>query len=80
MIVGNCMASKNFCALEINLAIGFIRKPIGMHWLNFNDAVPWLNEEYFGLQSILKILKLICISSVCQPACWQIDEIQSPTR
>ena len=31
--------------LKINLAIGFIRKkPAGMHWLGYNDAVSWLNE------------------------------------
>ena len=28
----------------INLAIGFIRKT-GMHWLGYNDAVSWLNEN-----------------------------------
>ena len=31
--------------LKITLAIGFIRrKPAGMHWLGYNDAVSWLNE------------------------------------
>ena len=31
--------------LKVNLAIGFIRKkPTGMHWLGYNDAVSWLNE------------------------------------
>ena len=31
--------------LKIDLAIGFIRrKPAGMHWLGYNDAVSWLNE------------------------------------
>ena len=31
--------------LKINLAIGFVRKkPAGMHWLGYNDAVSWLNE------------------------------------
>ena len=30
---------------KINLAIGFIRKkPTGMHWLGYNDAISWLNE------------------------------------
>ena len=39
------MAFGKFCALKINLAISFIRKkPAGMHWLGYNDAVPWLNE------------------------------------
>ena len=36
---------QKFCTLKINLAIGFIRKkPTGMHWLGYNDAVSWLNE------------------------------------
>ena len=30
---------------KINLAIGFIpKKPAGIHWLGYNDAVSWLNE------------------------------------
>ena len=30
---------------KINLAISFIRKkPAGMHWLGYNDAVSLLNE------------------------------------
>ena len=47
------MTSGKFCALKINLTIGFIRKkPAGMHWLGYNDAVSWLNEQklkYFSL-------------------------------
>ena len=38
------MASGKFYALKINLAIGFIQKPAGMHLLSCNDAVPLLNE------------------------------------
>ena len=39
------MASQKFCALQINLAIGFIcKKPSGMHRLGYNDAVSWLNK------------------------------------
>ena len=31
--------------LKINLAISFIRKkPAGMHWLGYNDAVSLLNK------------------------------------
>ena len=31
--------------LKTNLAIGFIqKKPAGMHWLGYNDAVSSLNE------------------------------------
>ena len=31
--------------LKINLAISFIRKkPAGMHWLGYNDAVSSLNK------------------------------------
>ena len=61
---------KNLC-FKINLTIGFIQKPTGMHWLGYNDAVSWLNAltkrklEYFSLQAILKISKLTCISSAC---------------
>ena len=30
---------------KIILAIGFIqKKPTGIHWLGYNDAVSWLNE------------------------------------
>ena len=63
--------SKN-SRFKINLAISFIRKkPAGMHWLGYNDAVSSLTKrklEYFSLQPILKILKSACISSACQPA------------
>ena len=58
---------------KINLTISFIRKkPAGMHWLGYNDAVSSLTKrklEYFTLQPILKISKSACISSACQPAC-----------
>ena len=58
---------------KINLAISFIRKkPAGMHWLGYNDAVSSLTKrklEYFSLQPILKISKSACISSACLPAC-----------
>ena len=38
------MASE-ISRFKINLAIGFIRKkPTGMHWLGYNDAVSWLNK------------------------------------
>ena len=35
--MGNRIASRKFCSLKINLAIGFTRKIS-------NAAVPWLNE------------------------------------
>ena len=40
------MASRKFCALKINSAIGqaLSEKPTGMHWLDYNDAIPWLNK------------------------------------
>ena len=65
------MASGKFCALKINLAIGFIRKTHWdtVHWLGCNDAVPWLNEaklEYFGLQFEYLEINLYFI---CLPAC-----------
>ena len=57
---------------KINLAINFIRKkPTGMHWLGYNDAVSSLTKqklEYFSLQPILKISKFACISSASLPA------------
>ena len=57
---------------KINLAISFIRKkPAGMHWLGYNDAVSSLMKqklEYFSLQPILKISKSTCISSASLPA------------
>ena len=77
-MVRNLMASRKFCALTINLAIGFIQKPTGMHWLGYNDAVSWLAKtQYFSLQPIFKLLKLTCISSAYLPA---HPLVRSPTR
>ena len=64
---------------KINLAIGFIRKkPTGMHWLGYNDAVSWLNEaktRIFQPTANFEIfeiyLYLVCLPaslSACQPA------------
>ena len=57
---------------KINLAICFIRKkPTGMHWLGYNDAVSWLNEaktRIFQPTANLKFPKFTCILSACQPA------------
>ena len=61
---------------KINLAIGFIRKkPTGMHWLGYNDAVSWLNEaktRIFQPTANFEIfeiyLYLVCLPA-CQPAC-----------
>ena len=58
--------------LKINLAIGFIRrKPAGMHWLGYNDAVSWLNEaktRIFQPTANFEIFK-IYLYFVCLPAC-----------
>ena len=65
---------------KINLAIGFIRKkPTGMHWLSYNDAVSWLNEaktRIFQPTANFEIFKiylyLVCLPAslpACQPAC-----------
>ena len=57
--------------LKINLAIGFIRrKPAGMHWLGYNDAVSWLNEaktRIFQPTANFEIFK-IYLYFVCLPA------------
>ena len=65
-------------ALKINLAIGFIQKPTGMHWLGYNDAVSWQKLEYFSLQPIFKISKFTCILSACQP--WSQPASQPAVR
>ena len=58
--------------LKINPAIGFIRrKPAGMHWLGYNDAVSWLNEaktRIFQPTANFEIFK-IYLYFVCLPAC-----------
>ena len=58
--------------LKINLAIGFIqRKPTGMHWLGYNDAVSWLNEaktQIFQPTANFEIFE-IYLYFVCLPAC-----------
>ena len=57
---------------KINLAIGFIRKkPTGMHWLGYNDAVSWLNKvktRIFQPTANFEIFK-IYLYFVCLPAC-----------
>ena len=40
------------------------KKLTGIHWLGYNDAVSWLNKEYFSLQPIFEIY----LYFVCQPA------------
>ena len=56
---------------KINLAVGFIRKkPTGMHWLGYNDAVSWLNEaktRIFQPTANFENFE-ICPYFVCQPA------------
>ena len=57
---------------KINLAIGFIqKKPTGIHWLGYNDAVSWLNKEktrIFQPTANFEIFE-IYLYFVCQPAC-----------
>ena len=56
MVVGIGQKSYSFwkfCALTINLAIGFIQEPTGMHWLGYNDAVP--NSGKFSKVIFLKM-------------------------
>ena len=57
---------------KISLAIGFIRKkPTGMHWLGYNDAVSWLNEartRIFQPTANFEIFE-IYLYFVCLPAC-----------
>ena len=59
--------------LKIYLAIGFIRrKPTGMHWLGYNDAVSWLNEaktRIFQLPTANFEIFEIYLYFVCLPAC-----------
>ena len=56
---------------KINLAIGFIRKkPTGMHWLGYNDAVSWLNKaktRIFQPTANFEIFE-IYLYFVCLPA------------
>ena len=47
------------------------KKPAGMYWLGYNDAVSWLNEaktRIFSPQPILKFSKFTYISFASQPA------------
>ena len=57
---------------KINLAISFIRKkPAGMHWLGYNDAVSSLNEaktRIFQLTANFENFE-IRLYFVSQPAC-----------
>ena len=61
---------------KINLAISFIRKkPAGMHWLGYNDAVSSLNEAKIRIfQPTANFenfeIRLYFVSQpACQPAC-----------
>ena len=64
---------------KINLAIGFIpKKPTGMHWLGYNDAVSWLNKaktRIFQPTANFEIFEIylyfVCLPAslpACQPA------------
>ena len=56
---------------KINLAISFyLKKPAGMHWLGYNDAVSSLNEaktRIFQPTTNFENFE-ICLYFVCQPA------------
>ena len=46
------------------------KKPAGMHWLSYNNAVSWLNEaktRIFQPTANYKISKFTCISSASLP-------------
>ena len=72
------MASRT---LKINLAIGFIqKKPTGMHWLGYNDAVSCLNEaktKIFQPTANFEIFK-IYLCFVCLPACQPAGLLKDP--
>ena len=38
------MASQNFALLNKPCNRLYSKKPAGIHWLGYNDAVSWLNE------------------------------------
>ena len=49
----------------------YMKKPAGMHWLGYNDAVSWLNKaktQIFQLTSNFENFK-IYLYFVCLPAC-----------
>ena len=55
--------------LKINLAIDFIqKKPAGMHWLGYNDAVS-LNEAKTRIFQPTANFEIFKIYSACLPAC-----------
>ena len=66
------MASGKFCALKINLAIGFTRKNrLECISKAVNDAVPWLNEatsRIFRPTANFENFE-IHLYFICQPAC-----------
>ena len=49
----------------------YLKKPAGMHWLGYNDAVSWLNEaktRIFQPTANFEIFE-IYLYFVCLPAC-----------
>ena len=73
--------------LKINLAIGFIRrKPAGMHWLGYNNAVSWLNKaktRIFQPTANFEIFEIylyfVCLPA-CQPACLPCTSLHRELR
>ena len=49
----------------------YLKEPTGMHWLGYNDAVPWLNEAKTRIfQPIANFENFeIYLYFICLPAC-----------
>ena len=59
---------QKFHALKSTLL--YPKKPAGMHWLGYNDAVSWQKLQCFSLQPILKITYILSASlPAVRPSC-----------
>ena len=64
------MASQNFALYNQLCNRLYPKKPTGIHWLGYNDAVSWLNEgktQIFQPTANFEIFE-IYLYFVCQPA------------
>ena len=64
------MASRNFALQNQPCNRLYPKKPTGMHWLGYNDAVSWLNEaktRIFQPTANFEIFE-IYLYFVCLPA------------
>ena len=64
------MASRNFALKNQPCNRFYPKKPAGMHWLGYNDAVSWLNEaktRIFQPTANFEIFE-IYLYFVCLPA------------